>query len=85
MPSAAFETAAKEAKGFTKLPDDEILLRLYGLYKQATFGDNTTDKPLLDLKGRYKWEAWKEHEGVPQVEAEVQYIALVEELKSSYQ
>ncbi|KAI9309313.1 Acb1 protein [Cunninghamella echinulata] len=85
MPSPAFEQAAKDAKSFTKLPEDEELLKLYGLYKQATLGDNTTDKPLLDMRGRYKWDSWKEHEGMPQAEAEFQYIQFVEELKKAYQ
>ncbi|CAO3598900.1 acyl-CoA-binding protein [Absidia repens] len=85
MPSPAFEQAAKDAKNFTKLPEDEELLQLYGLYKQATLGDNNTDKPLLDFKGRYKWDAWNDNNGIPQVEAEVQYIALVESLKTKYQ
>ncbi|KAI8071340.1 Acb1 protein [Gongronella butleri] len=85
MPSAKFEEAAKQAKNFTRLPEDEELLRLYGLYKQATLGDNETEKPTLDLKARYKWLAWDENRGMPQVEAEIQYIAYVEQLKSHYQ
>jgi diazepam-binding inhibitor (GABA receptor modulating acyl-CoA-binding protein) len=38
-----------------KLSDNE-LLEVYGLYKQATVGDNTTSKPgMLDFKGKAKW------------------------------
>ena len=37
-----FDKAAAEVKAFTKRPDDSVLLQLYGLYKQATAGDNTT-------------------------------------------
>ncbi|KAI8329708.1 acyl-CoA-binding protein [Chlamydoabsidia padenii] len=85
MPSPAFEQAAKDAKSFTKLPSDEELLELYGLFKQATIGDNNTSKPLMDFKGRYKWDAWNNNNGIPQVEAEHQYIALVERLKPQYQ
>ncbi|SAM07865.1 hypothetical protein [Absidia glauca] len=85
MPSPAFEQAAKDAKNFTKLPKDDELLELYGLYKQATIGDNNTSKPLVDFKGRYKWDAWNNNNGIPQVEAEVQYIELVERLKPLYE
>ncbi|KAG7838687.1 hypothetical protein KL942_002091 [Ogataea angusta] len=60
-----------------KRPNDDELLQLYGLYKQATVGDNTTDKPgVFDFKGKYKWEAWKKLEGTSQEEAEKKYIAL---------
>lgn len=38
-----------------KMTDDE-LLQLYGLFKQASVGDNNTDKPgMLDFKGKAKW------------------------------
>lgn len=62
-------------------PDDDALLKLYGLYKQATVGDNNTDKPgMFDLKGKYKWQAWKDLEGTSQEDAEQQYIAFATEL-----
>lgn len=38
----SFEEAAAKAKTFTTRPSDADLLKLYGLYKQATVGDNTT-------------------------------------------
>ncbi|ORX50963.1 acyl-CoA-binding protein [Hesseltinella vesiculosa] len=85
MPSPAFEDAAKQAKNFQTLPEDEELLKLYGLFKQATLGDNQTDKPVLDMRARYKWMAWDENRGMPQVEAEIQYISYVQELASMYQ
>lgn len=56
-------------------------MKLYGLYKQATVGDNNTDKPgMFDLKGKYKWQAWKDLEGTSQEDAEQQYIAFATEL-----
>lgn len=68
-----------------KRPTDDELLKLYGLYKQATIGDNTTDKPgTFDFKGKYKWQSWKDLEGTPQEEAEKQYIEFAEELISKY-
>lgn len=39
-----FETAAEEVKQLSKSPSNDKLLELYGLYKQATVGDNTTCK-----------------------------------------
>ncbi|KAI7848401.1 putative acyl-coA-binding protein [Circinella umbellata] len=83
MPSAEFNTAAEEVKNLTSKPSDEALLKLYGLFKQATVGDNTTTKPgMFDLKGKYKWQAWEDLKGKSQADAEKEYIAFVEELKS---
>ncbi|KAH8550462.1 putative acyl-coA-binding protein [Umbelopsis sp. PMI_123] len=83
MPSAEFEKAASDVQNLNNKPDNDTLLKLYGLFKQASFGDNTTAKPgVFDLKGKYKWEAWEALKGKSQEEAEKEYIALVEELKS---
>ena len=57
-------------------------MKLYGLYKQATVGDNNTDKPgTFDFKGKYKW---KDLEGKSQEDAEKEYIDLATELISKY-
>ncbi|KAG2223632.1 hypothetical protein INT45_009991 [Circinella minor] len=83
MPSAEFTTAAEEVKNLTSKPSDDALLKLYGLFKQATVGDNTTSKPgMFDMKGKYKWQAWEDLKGKSQADAEKEYIAFVEELKS---
>jgi acyl-CoA-binding protein len=37
-----FEKAAADVKTLTKQPSNEELLEIYGLYKQATAGDNGT-------------------------------------------
>ncbi|CAO3631741.1 unnamed protein product [Mucor fragilis] len=83
MPSAEFNTAADEVKSLSTKPSDNQLLELYGLFKQATIGDNTTSKPTFDIKGRYKWDAWTKLKGTSQEDAEKQYIALVESLKAA--
>lgn len=55
--------------------------QIYGLYKQATVGDNNTPKPtIFDLKGKYKWQAWEDLKGMSQEEAEQKYIELAEQL-----
>lgn len=77
-----------QAEAVNKLPtrpSDDELLELYGLYKQATVGDNETEKPgMFDFKGKYKWEAWTKLKGTSQEEAEQKYIALVDELSAKY-
>lgn len=68
-----------------KRPNDDELLKLYGLYKQATVGDNTTAKPgVFDLKGKYKWQAWEDLKGTSQEDAEAEYIELANELIAKY-
>lgn len=81
MPSPEFEAAAKRVQTLSSKPSDQDLLALYGLYKQATVGDNTTDKPgMMDFKGKYKWQAWMDKLGTSQAEAEAEYIQLVDKL-----
>ncbi|GAA6033174.1 hypothetical protein JCM8097_002982 [Rhodosporidiobolus ruineniae] len=54
--------------------DDKLLF--YGLFKQATVGDNTTAKPgMMDFTGKYKWAAWDKQKGVSTDEAKSQYVA----------
>jgi acyl-CoA-binding protein len=52
-----FEEAANAVKEMKNL-DDVQKLQLYGLYKQSTIGDVTTDRPsMLDFAGAAKWLA----------------------------
>ncbi|MCF8461258.1 MAG: acyl-CoA-binding protein [Flavobacteriales bacterium] len=75
------EAAAGRLKSLTKRPSNEELLELYGLYKQATVGDNKTSKPgMFDMKGQFKWKAWKDKSGISQEDAAEAYVALVDEL-----
>lgn len=40
-------------------PSDELKLKFYAYYKQATEGPNKTPKPAFyDVVGKYKWSAW---------------------------
>ena len=39
-----FEAAAERIKTIKKEPSNDVKLTLYGLYKQATVGDNNTGK-----------------------------------------
>ena len=72
-------------KNLAKKPSDDELLELYSLYKQATMGDNNTDKPgFLDFKGKAKWEAWNKKKGTSKADAETAYVALAETLKGKY-
>ncbi|AOW05828.1 acyl-CoA-binding protein [Yarrowia lipolytica] len=85
MPSAEFTAAADSVQKLPKTPSDDELLELYGLYKQATVGDNNTDRPgAFNFKAKYKWDAWDKLKGKSQEEAEQEYIALVQTLSDKY-
>ena len=83
--STQFATAAEEVQKLTRRPDNDTLLKLYGLYKQASVGDVTGSRPgFLDVKGRAKYDAWASLQGLPQDDARQSYIDLVAELKQRY-
>ena len=45
-----FEEAAERVKQLKTSPNNDELLALYGLYKQATDGDNKTQNPAFSIK-----------------------------------
>merc|ERR1712183_201316 len=85
--SAAFQTAAEEAKNLAAKPTNDEMLKLYSLYKQATVGDCNTSRPGMlstDLAGKAKWDAWNKMKGKDKSAAEAEYIDHVEQLKATY-
>jgi acyl-CoA-binding protein len=80
--TAAFENAQGESRNLPERPDNPTLLKIYALYKQATSGDATGERPgFADMVGRAKWDAWSALSGTSRNEAMQQYIDLIEELK----
>jgi diazepam-binding inhibitor (GABA receptor modulating acyl-CoA-binding protein) len=78
---SAFDAAVASTQDLTRRPDNQTLLKLYALYKQATEGDNAATKPgFSDLVGRAKWDAWTALKGTSASEAMQRYIELVETL-----
>lgn len=76
-----FDAAVAQSKNLSERPDNATLLKIYGLYKQATTGDNTEKKPgFADMVGRAKWDAWNQCKGSSGDEAKQQYIDLIESL-----
>jgi len=79
------QEAAERLKTLTQSPSNDELLNLYGLYKQSTMGENKTSKPgMFDMKGQFKWKAWKDKSGMSQDDAADAYVALVDELLGKY-
>lgn len=82
---AQFLQAKEDSVKLSKAPDNDVKLRLYALYKQATTGDYTNGKKpgVLDVIGKFKYEAWKQLAGISQDEAKQSYIDLVKELQAA--
>lgn len=78
---ADFEAAAQRAQQLPSKPSNTVLLQLYALYKQATEGDVSGERPGgFDFKAIAKYDAWKGLAGTSQDDARQQYVALVTEL-----
>ena len=74
-----FEAAAEGVKKAKKDPGNDMKLKLYAHYKQATEGDVAGDKPgFTDFVNRAKYEAWAKLKGTPAEKAMEAYIKLVE-------
>jgi acyl-CoA-binding protein len=77
-----FEAAAAAAKNLPKRPDNQTLLQLYALYKQATSGDVAGGRPgMFDMVGQAKYDAWAKIKGTQREAAMQQYVDLVASLK----
>ena len=80
MGQAEFEKALERVK---ELPDQppQVLLDLYGLYKQATVGDVSGKRPgMFDLRGRAKYDAWASRKGMTREQAMDEYVKTVNHL-----
>ena len=76
-----FEAAVASSKNLSERPDNATLLKIYGLYKQATAGDNADKKPGFgDMVGRAKWDAWNSCKGTSKDDAMEQYVDLIQSL-----
>ena len=76
-----FDAAVTQSKNLSERPDNATLLKIYGLYKQGTTGDNTDKKPGFgDMVGRAKWDAWNGFKGTSLDDAQQQYIDLIASL-----
>lgn len=85
MKPTTLEEAIALTQKFTTRPSNEELLKLYGLYKQATEGDNETERPGgFDFKAAAKYNSWLSFKGKSKSEATDMYLELVEKLSEKY-
>ena len=78
-----FEQATANSKMLSEKPDNETLLQLYSLFKQATEGDSTGDGPAnaFDFVAKFKHDAWAKLRGLSKENAMRKYVDLVTKLK----
>jgi acyl-CoA-binding protein len=75
-----FEEAPARSRTLGEQPND-VLLRMYALYKQATAGEASGPRPgAFNMVGRAKYDAWAALAGTSAETAMRDYIALVDEL-----
>jgi acyl-CoA-binding protein len=76
-----FQAAAEQVQKLPRRPDNDTLLQLYALYKQATSGDVSGKRPgFTDPAGRLKYDSWGKRKGLSRDSAMQQYIDLVDKL-----
>lgn len=74
-----FEAASAAVLNAKKDPGNDLKLKLYANYKQATEGDVKGEKPgFTDFVNRAKYEAWAKLKGTSPDKAMEGYIKLVE-------
>ncbi len=80
----AFDAAQVAVKALAKPPGNDELLALYALYKQATVGDVSGDRPgMMDVTGRAKYDAWANRKGLTRDAAMAGYAELVQKLATA--
>ncbi|MDQ1249283.1 MAG: diazepam-binding inhibitor receptor modulator, acyl-CoA-binding protein [Actinomycetota bacterium] len=79
---AQFDAAVADSKTLATAPDQDTMLTMYALFKQAQEGDVTGKRPgFTNPVGRAKYDARAKIAGLDSEQAKADYIALVDSLK----
>ena len=79
-----FEAAKERILTLQEKPSNDIMLKVYSLYKQGSQGDINMEAPgVFDFVAKAKYNAWEQLKGLSQDDAKMQYIELVNELLSA--
>jgi len=66
--SKQFEEAKSRLSSLKEDPGNDVKLKLYALFKQATVGPCNAPKPgMMDFVNRAKWTAWSDLKSLSQV------------------
>jgi len=76
-----FVKAQADVQKLSSKPSNDNLLKLYALYKQASEGNVSGDRPGgFDFKGMAKYDAWEAVKGKTAEVAKQEYVNLVNSL-----
>ena len=77
-----FEQSINRTKELSQRPSNDILLKLYALYKQSTAGDVQGGPPgAMDFKAAAKYRSWESMKGKSMDDCKKEYIQLVNSLE----
>ena len=77
----SFKRAIEQSKKLPEKPSNDVLLKIYALFKQATEGDVSGERPGgFDFKAVAKFNAWESLRGKAPDEAKSEYIDLIHKL-----
>lgn len=72
----SFKKALKKTAKLEEVLAPDIMLKLYAYYKQAVVGDSFSYDRETDVIDAFKFNAWRQLNGMSQEEAKKQYIKL---------
>jgi len=73
-----FNESVNKVNKLEEKPSNEILLKLYGLYKQVTVGNINIPQPsFFNYKLSEKWKSWNECKDIETEKAQQKYIDIV--------
>ena len=79
--ASLFAQAQADVKTLAEKPDPQTLLQLYALFKQASSGDVSGERPgMMDFINRSKYDAWEKLKSQSSDSAMQAYIDLVNRL-----
>jgi acyl-CoA-binding protein/pimeloyl-ACP methyl ester carboxylesterase len=86
---AQFEAAVEKVRSAPEegpmKPSNEMKLRMYALYRQAKDGDVSGKRPgMMDVVGRFKYDAWAALKGLSREDAMRQYVSAVEGIERKF-
>lgn len=72
-----FDKACNDIKVYGKSMSSDDMKLIYGLFKQANLGDNTTEQPsFYQLTEKGKWNAWNDQKGKSKDQAKNEYVVV---------
>ena len=78
-----FQQAVADSKNLPQKPSNDIMLKMYAFYKQATEGDINIEEPSnpFDFVAKAKYNAWEEVKGKSKEAAMQDYVDMVNSMK----